>query len=220
VGLLYVAFKVALLVLQAAGVALPDEQPISSTIIFTSCLLLALGASVPRWGAMAYTISQRRTLDRLWASVEPASQGTLEPDEMTADERRRFWDARFKLQRRIDDIENAIIALVPYRSAHARRAAEAAVGEAGFTGPLRTAAIDALLLSEALRVLKTGTMPTELDHTDPIADTQDIATRLMRLARAYKTLRRSSLDEETAALSNPRIRQRLRRYRPLMERFA
>jgi hypothetical protein len=120
-----------------------------------------------------------------------------------------FWPAAsFRLHRQVIQVRDAALALRPYRDPQVAAVATRAARAAGLTGGDLAAAVEASVLSAAMRARATGhPMRNAAGHAglSPVAgpDLRSEAACLVKIARAFAQLRH---DEDPARGKAPRSR--------------
>ncbi|QMU79052.1 hypothetical protein GXW83_28450 [Streptacidiphilus sp. PB12-B1b] len=168
-ALLYVAYKTTVLVSLGLGYHLAYEGERCSSLVAGSCafsvtapalgvLLILVGLTLP---AVVYPIQQARrrrwemrSFDRLgplWQDLTDASPEIILSD---ADLDPRT-DADFRLQRRVIEISDGLLTLLPYRSLEVQLAAQRAVAASSDSGTSTGSAItEAAVVTAALAALR------------------------------------------------------------------
>ncbi|WP_106398954.1 MAB_1171c family putative transporter [Actinocorallia populi] len=137
----------------------------SVTFPVVAVLLIVVGMTLPTWGpalAAPVRFSKDRRLCRrlgpLWRMLHEAFPQIVMLS--TAD-----LGPRWKLQRRVIEIHDGLLALTPYRPLGLREAMNAAAERVGLSGRERVAAVEAALITLALEAYRRG-VPAEA-HDEP-----------------------------------------------------
>ncbi len=198
-ALMYTAYKLSVVASLGLGLnAIPDNTGCSSlatapcffgmTCPLLSMLLLCIGLTLP---AVAYPISQARRCH--WEERSLAALGPLWNDLTTAmphivlhHDRCPAAEPDFRLQRRVIEINDALLALRPYRSQNFLEAVERATKA---DTPERDAAIEAAAVKAALTELHAGRLAEEIAPRRRAAvsrkDLREDTEWLVRVSDAY-----------------------------------
>jgi hypothetical protein len=185
--------------------------------------LVVIGATIPQWGrrlaalAAGNWVRQRRayrTLRPLWLDVYRASPGiALTPPESRLRELLALRDLEFRLYRRVIEIRDGRLALLPYLDESAADVAARFGRREGLSGDDLEAVVEAARIAAALESKAAGRPPRRGGRETDVHGGHDLETEvtwLERVARAYvdsPVVRRAldSVDREpsTEALSPP-----------------
>jgi hypothetical protein len=202
IGLLYVANKVAFMVVSLPGGLEPPFSPdttaaINNVLLNLSLLLVVVGTTIPARfvGAIIDKARDLRDLAELRSLWEEIS--THSPDVVLTSEYSSSLDTKLRLYRRAVEIEDGVLALRDSMQTGVGHLAEKAARQAGLSVAEAEAFIEACQWRVALRA-KAAKVPGTANETDccasaPAADgadeewLSDEVRRLRRVARAYRS---------------------------------
>ncbi|MFF0188605.1 MAB_1171c family putative transporter [Streptomyces sp. NPDC005244] len=174
-ALVYTAYKLTVLFSLGLGLHLIPDHAQCSSLVTSPCvfsvtspalavLLICLGLTLP---AVVYPISQTRlhrwevrsfnALGPLWQDLSAAMPEIVLPSGSLDEEAAN--DSGFRLQRRVIEISDGILALRPYRSQLVQEAAQRTVGAGTDEG---AAIIEAAVVKAALAALQIGHLVDEV----------------------------------------------------------
>ncbi len=201
-ALMYTAYKLSVVASLGLGLnAIPDNTGCSSLVTapcffgmtcpLLSMLLLCIGLTLP---AVAYPISQARR--RHWEERSLAALGPLWNDLTTAmphivlhHDRCPAAEPDFRLQRRVVEINDALLALRPYCSQQALVSAQRAADVDAYE---RDALVEAAAVNAALTAMRAGHLAQDVEQprvdTVPREDLREDTEWLVRVAAAYTRL--------------------------------
>jgi hypothetical protein len=180
----------------------PDtHNPVSHLEAEAFAFLVLDGAGQPPSRPMAMRSLRRlRALHDHVLRAAPEALGTTAVNEVPT--------LRARLHRSVVEIRDAALALRPYRDANVAAAAAVAAREAGLTGDVAAAEVEAAVLADAIRGRKAGrpsdSGPESIHPSAVGPDLRSEAAWLLKVSRAFTRLALNDGPEPNDSWASPR----------------